>query len=70
MGQMAYLRLSHNEAKGLTMILHFVFCKQDLPKHLRIALLWNVIWPCLTASDKLFSLCFLLLLQLLHASHT
>ena len=44
---MAYLRLSHNEAEGLTMILHLVFCKQNLPKHLGIALLWNVIWPCL-----------------------
>ena len=46
MGQMPYLRLSHNKAKGLTMILHLVFCKQNLPKNFGIALLWNVIWPC------------------------
>ncbi len=46
MGQMPYLRLSHNKAKGLTMILHLVFCKQDLPKNFGIALFWNVIWPC------------------------
>ncbi len=43
-GKSSHLRFGYNEPQGLAVIFHLVFRKQDLAKHLRIALLWNVIW--------------------------
>ena len=44
--QATHLGVRDYEAQRLAMVLHFVLGKQDLPKHLWVTGLGDVIWAC------------------------